>query len=106
LSGEAGPTTDPDGTEVETSRLAKWAVVVIVGEVSLLLFVLVLGTIPNLGNPATFIAAFMLAILIGGRVGGVRGAVQWLIAAVLIVAVALVSLYLLIGLVVSQMTGP
>ena len=106
MSGEAGRTTDPDGTKIETSRLAKWAVVVIVGEVSLLLFVIVLGTIPNLGNPATFIAAFVLAILIGGRVGGVRGAVQWLIAAVLIVAVALVSLYLLIGLVVSQMTGP
>jgi hypothetical protein len=86
--------------------VAKWAGVVIVGEVSLVLLVVVLGSVVKLSEPLTFVAALVLAILIGGRVGGIHGAVQWLITAILIVAVAIVSLYLFIAAVVSQMTGP
>jgi hypothetical protein len=98
-------TTNPDPVRME-SPWAKWVGVVIAGEASLLVLAILLGSVLHTGNPVTFVAAFVLAILIGGRVGGVRGAVQWMIAAVLIVAVAVVSLYLLIAAVVSQMTGP
>ena len=106
MSGEAGETTDRDQVEPETSQVAKWAVVLLVGEFSLVMLIVVLGSVVKIGIQQAAVVAFAGAILIGGRVGGVRGPVEWLVAAVLIVAVAIMSLYLLIGAVVSQMTGP
>ena len=106
MSAELRPTPDPDKGETEESSWAKWVLVVIVGEASLITFVIVLSSIVKTSDPVAFVGAFVLAILIGGRVAGVRGAVEWVVAAVLGVAVAMVLLYLFIGAVVSQMTGP
>jgi hypothetical protein len=105
LGGEMSP-TGRDPSETDGSTVAKWAVVLIVGEICLALFAVVLGSVLRIGEVWAIIAAFALAILIAGRAGGLRGLVEWVIAAVLIVAAAGVLLYLLIGVVVSQMTGP
>lgn len=106
MNPEAGRTTDADPAGTETSRLAKWATVLIGGEGVLLLLVTVLGAMARIDAPLAYVAAFALAILIGGRLGGVRGAVQWVVAAVLIVAVAFALLYAFIVVAVSQITGP
>jgi len=106
VSSDAAPTPNPGPVEPEESRWAKWVLVVVAGQASLIVFVIVLGSVVKSGNPVAYVGAFALAVVIGGRVGGVRGPGQWVVAAVLIVAVAMLSLYLLIGAVVSQMTGP
>lgn len=97
--------TDRDRIDTEGSRVAKWAIVLIVGELCLVLFVVV-GSLLRIGEVWAIVAAFALAIVIAGRAGGLRGLVEWVIAAVLIVGAAGVLLYLFIGVIVSQMTGP
>ncbi|HET9084449.1 MAG TPA: hypothetical protein VFN41_08605 [Candidatus Limnocylindrales bacterium] len=106
MSGERGKTIDPEPLETEPSAVAKWAAVVIVGEVSLVTLVLVLGSVVKIGDQLALVLALAMSILIGGRFGGVRGALEWVMAAVLIVGVGLVLLYLFILAVVSQITGP
>ena len=106
MSEEERPTTDRHQIATETSPLAKWALVLIVGELALFMLVVVLNAVVKIGIQQAAVVALAGAILIGGRVGGVRGPVEWLVAAVLIVTMAILSFYLIIAFVVSQMTGP
>jgi hypothetical protein len=103
LSDQASPSTDPDPIEtpVEPSPWAKWAAVVIVGEGSLVVLVILSSFLPNVGlrmtNQPLFVGlSLALATLIAGRVAGVRGAGEWVAAAVLIITVAAALLFLLI----------
>ena len=102
---EAGKTTEPEPIEPGGSTWAKWAVVVIVGEIALVVSVLLLAVI-RVESTLTYIGAFAVATLAGGRVGGVRGVGQWALAAILIFGVAVALLYIAILAVVSQITGP
>ncbi len=67
---------------------------------------LLLSSVFKVGNVVTYIGAFAIAILIAGRLGGVRGLRQWVLAAILIVLVAIVLVYAFILAVVSQIQGP
>ncbi len=105
VTGDAGRPIEPGPTESSGSRLARWAAVVIVGEICLVVLVFALATL-RIDQPLTYVGAIAVATLIGGRVGGVRGVAQWILAAVLILVVALALLYLAIVVVLSQLTGP
>ena len=65
------------------------AAVVIVGEVSLIAFVIVMDVVFRASNLGTYLAAVGVATFIGGRVGGLRGVGQWVSAAILIVLVSI-----------------
>jgi len=108
LSSEPERTNDPaePGGTSGLSTWGTWALVVLVGEACLVLFVILLGSVVKVGNPLAYLAAFMVATYLGGRVAGIRGLGRWLLAAVLIVIVAIALAYLLIWIVAGQMTGP
>jgi hypothetical protein len=101
-----GATNDPDPMETAPSAVAKWAAVVIIGEVTVVASIIVLTSVLKIGGWSAILLTFALSILIGGRFGGVRGVVEWAIAAVLIVTVASVSGYLFALAIVSQIHGP
>lgn len=106
MSQEEDPTSDRHQIAAETSAVGKWALVLIVGELSLVLLIVVLGSVVKIDIQQAAVGALAGAILIGGRVGGVRGPVEWLVATVLIVTMAIVSFYLIVEFVGSKMTGP
>lgn len=108
MTGGPDQTKDPadpkDGAG--SSPWITWATVLIVGETCLVLLVILLGSVVKVSHPLAYLAAFGVATFAGGRVGGIRGVGRWLLAAGLIILVAIALVYLLIGLVVSQMNGP
>ena len=106
MSEETPAAADPQPLEPEPSAVAKWAAVVIFGEVSLVTLVIVLGSILKIGDQLALIVALVSSIIIGGRFAGVRGALEWVVAAVLIIGVGFVLFYLFVLAVVSQITGP
>jgi hypothetical protein len=108
LTSEPDQTKDPaEGLEgAEPSTWSTWATVLFVGEASLVLLVILLGSVVKVNNPLAYLAALGVATFAGGRVGGIRGAGRWLLAGILILLVAIAVGYLLIWVVVSQMKGP
>ena len=105
MSGDPDAPTDPDQIATGGSTWTKWAVVVIVGDICFVLAAFLLGAV-RVDSPLAYVGAFVLATFIGGRVGGVRGVGQWVLAAVLVFAVAIVLLYLAILAIASTITGP
>lgn len=77
----------------------------IVGDLCFVLAAFLLGAV-RVDSPLAYVGAFVLATFIGGRVAGVRGVRRWILAAVLVFAVAIVLLYLAILAIASMITGP
>ena len=65
-----------------------------------------LGGLFKAYNLMTHAVAVGVATFVGGRVGGIRGAGQWLSAGIFIVLVSIALAYLLFLTAVSQMRGP
>ena len=107
LPDRSDHTTEPTPVEsAGTSSWAKWATVVIVGEVCLFALFLVVGGWFHAFNLGTYLAAVGVATFVGGRLGGLQGVGQWLSAAIVIVLVSIAIAYLLVLAVVSQIQGP
>ena len=108
VTGEPGPANEPPRIEVSAgqSSWTKWATVVIVGEVCLVALFLLLSGLFRAVNLMTYAVAVGVATFVAGRVGGIRGAGQWLSAAILLVLVSIALAYLLFLAAVSQIQGP
>jgi len=108
LTGEPDPTNEPPAAEVSAgqSSWAKWATVAIIGEICLVTLFFVLGGLFKAYNLMTYAVAVGVATFVGGRVGGIRGAGQWLLAGIIIVLVSFALAYLLFLAAVSQIQGP
>jgi hypothetical protein len=100
-----GGPNDPKESADESARI-NWAAVVIVGELSLIAVLIVVDVVFNASNLGTYLAAVGVATFVGGRVGGLRGVGQWLLAAVLIGLVSIAIASVLIYVLVSQIRGP
>jgi hypothetical protein len=108
LTGEPDDQKTPTPVEgsAGASSLTQWAVVVIVGEVSLVALFLLVGGLFKAFNLVTYVVAVGVATFIGARVGGLRGPGRWLSAAIIIVLVSVALAYLLFLAAVSQIQGP
>ena len=108
LTSEPEPTKEPPpvGRSARPSSWAKWATVVIVGEICLVVLFLLLSGLFKAVNLMTYAIAVGVATFVGGRVGGIRGAGQWLLAGIILVLVSIVLAYLLFLAAVSQIQGP
>ena len=108
LAGEPDPTKEPPPAEVSAGQSSwiKWATVVVVGEICLVALFLLLSGLFKAVNLMTYAVAAGVATFVGGRVGGIRGAGQWLLAGIIIVLVSIVLAYLLFLAAVSQIQGP
>ena len=108
MTVEPDPAKEPPPVEVQASQSSwtKWATVVIVGEVCLVALFLLLSGLFRAVNLMTYAVAVVVATFVGGRVGGIRGAGQWLSAAILLVLVSVALAYLLFLAAVSQIQGP
>ena len=108
MTGEPDPAKEPPPVEMSAgeSFWTKWATVVIVGEICLIALFLVLSGLFKAVNLMTYAVAAGVATFVGGRVGGIRGAGQWLSAGIVIVLVSIVLAYLLFLAAVSQIQGP
>ena len=106
MTGQVDPTTEIDPSHTGRSGWTRWIVVVVGGMSVLFLLVTLLSPVLKVSEPLAFVGAFALSIAAGGRAGGVRGPVEWIIAAGLIVGAAFALAYLVIFSIASQMTGP
>jgi hypothetical protein len=108
LTGEPDPTTEPPPVKVSAGQSSwfKWPTVAIVGEICLVALFFLLGGLFKAYNLMTYAVAVGVATFVGGRVGGIRGAGQWLSAGIIIVLVSIVLAYLLFLAAVSQIQGP
>ena len=108
LTGEPEPAKEPPpvGQSARPSSWAKWATVTIVGEICLVVLFFLLGGLFKAFNLMTYAVAVGVATFVGGRVGGIRGAGQWLLAGIILVLVSIVLAYLLFLAAVSQINGP
>ena len=88
------------------STWTKWATVMIIGEICLVALFFLLGGLFKAFNLMTYAVAVGVATFVGGRVGGIRGAGQWLLAGIVIVLVSIALAYLLFLAAVSQIQGP
>jgi hypothetical protein len=107
LTGEPDPTEEPPPVEVSAgpSSWTKWATVTIVGEICLVVLFFLLGGLFKAFNLMTYAVAVGVATFIGGRVGGIRGAGQWLSAGIIIVLASIALAYLLFIAAVSRYRG-
>jgi len=108
LAGEPDPTKDPPPVEASAgqSSWTKWAITVIVGEICLVALFFLLAGLFNAVNLLTYAVAVGVATFVGGRVGGIRGAGQWLAAGIIIVLLSIALAYLLFLAAVGQIQGP
>jgi hypothetical protein len=108
LTGEPDDQKKPTSVEgsAGASSLTRWTAAVIVGEVSLIALFFLLAGLFHAVNVVTYVVAAGVATFIGGRVGGLRGPGQWLLALITIVLVSVALAYLLILAAVSQIQGP
>ena len=98
LTGQPDSKNEPTPVEAAASESfwAKWATVVIVGEVCLFALFVLVGSMFRTFNLGTYLAAAGVSTFLGGRLGGLRGVRQWLSAAVLIVLASFALAYLMI----------
>jgi hypothetical protein len=108
LTDEPDPTTEPPPVELSArpSSWTKWATVTIVGEICLVALFFLLGGLFKAFNLMTYAVAVGVATFVGGRIGGIRGAGQWLTAGIIIVLVSIALAYLVFLAAVSQIQGP